>query len=83
MNDDLKMVLHNIVYMANWTHNMNVMVSGYIPMQLMTGKIMVLPSITQGNMATESLFEDEGDRKIMVRHNEISKNYREQEFGRK
>ena len=41
MNDDAKIVLQNAVNMAIWTYNMNELVSGYTPIQLMTGKSVV------------------------------------------
>ena len=44
-------------------------------MQLMTGKSVILPAITKGNMAAESQFEDEGVSNIMERHSEVMKNW--------
>ena len=41
------------------------------------------PGISTGNVATESMYEDEGVRKAMERHFEISKKFREIEFRSK
>ena len=64
MDEDNKMVLSEAVEMTAWTHNTNVM---------MRGKILRCPRISQGNEATESVFEDEGVRRIMERHFEAGK----------
>merc|ERR1711895_43916 len=66
-----------------WTHNTNIMVSGYNPLTLMTGKSVVIPGISTGNMATESKFEDEALREAMENCFEIAKKFREIEFGSK
>ena len=68
---------------ACWTHNTNIMVSGYNPLTLMTGKSVVIPGISTGNMATESKFEDEAVREAMENRFEIAKKFREIEFGSK
>ena len=56
--------------MSAWTHNTNVNVLGYSPLQLMTGKSIMFPGLTTGDTATESLYDDETVRKIMERLNE-------------
>ena len=68
---------------ACWTHNTNIMVSGYNPLTLITGKSVVIPGISTGNMATESKFEDEAVREAMENRFEIAKQFREIEFGSK
>ena len=57
------------------------MVSGCNPLMLVTGKSVVHPGISTGNVATESMYEDEAVRKAMERHFEISKEFREIVFG--
>ena len=59
------------------------MVSGYNPLTLMTGKSVVIPGISTGNMATESKFEDEAVRDAMENRFEITKKFREIEYGSK
>ena len=49
----------------------------------MTGKSIVFPGLTTGNTATESLYDDEAVRRIMERHHEIMRKFREVEFSRK
>lgn len=51
--------------MAAWTHNTNVYVLGFVPLQLVTGKIVVLPGISNAYMATDSLYDDEIVGKIV------------------
>ena len=75
MEEDKKVGLGEAVDMASQTHNTNVMVSGFTP--------MIFPGISQGNVATESMYQDDGVRTIMERHNEVGRQYREQEFEEK
>ena len=49
----------------------------------MTGKSIVLPGLTTGNEATDSLYDNETVRQIMERHFELMKEFREAEFTRK
>ena len=49
----------------------------------MTGKSVVIPGISTGNMATESKSEDEAVREAMENRFEIAKKFREIEFGSK
>ena len=49
---DTKIVFKDVVNMASWTHNINVMMRGYTPMQLITRKDLVFSGISQGNVAT-------------------------------
>merc|ERR1712243_323802 len=53
------------------------------PLTLMTGKSVVIPGISTGNMATESKFEDEAVRDAMENRFEITKKFREIEYGSK
>ena len=39
------------------THNANVNVYAFVPLQLVTGKAVSYPGITMGNIATESDFD--------------------------
>ena len=64
---------------ACWTHNTNIMVNGYNPLTLMTGKSVVHPGISTRNIATKSRFEDEAVREAI----KITKQFREIEFGSK
>ena len=49
----------------------------------MTGKSIVLPGLTTGDEATDSLYDDETVRRIMERHLKLMKKFREVEFSRK
>jgi len=83
MEESKKVTLQEAVSMASWTHNTNQNTLGYSPLQLVTGKSIVLPGLSNGNMTTESLYDDEAVRGIMERHHEILKDYREVEFTKK
>ena len=54
-----------------------------MPLQLMTGKSIVLPGLVTGNLTMESLYDDEVVRMIMERHSEMMKGFIEVEFSRK
>ena len=46
MKQDKKLRMQTVFNMASWIHNTNVNVLVYLPLQLVTGKIIVLLSIT-------------------------------------
>merc|ERR1712030_257805 len=83
MEEDKKVTLSEAVSMASWTHNTNQNNRGYSPLQLVRGKSIVLPGFSNGNLATESLYDDEAIRRIMERHHEVLKEYRRIEFTKK
>ena len=83
MEEDKKVSLEEAVEMASWTHNTNVNVLGFQLMQLMTGKSVMLPGLTTGNIATDSVCDDEMVRSIMERHYMMMKEFREMEFSKK
>ena len=83
MEEEKKISLQEAVDMAAWTHNYNVNIHGFTPLQLATGKNVIFPGISTANEASESVYDDELVRKIMERHREVMKQFREQEFLRK
>ena len=83
MQQDKELTLQEAVHMAEWTHNTNVNVLGFTPLQLVTGKSVVMPGLVNGDVATDSLYDDEQVRKISEGHYEMMKDFREQEFTRK
>ena len=52
-------------------------------MQLVTGKSIVLPGLDNGNVVTESEYDDEAVRKIMEQHYGMMNEFRELEFSKK
>lgn len=78
-----KILLQEAVSMASWSHNTNVNVLGYAPLQLVTGKNVVFPGLVIGIVATESLYDDEMVRKIMEQYYGLMKEFRESEFTQK
>ena len=69
--------------MAEWIYNTIVNVLGFTPLQLVTGRSVGRLGLVNGDVATDSLYDDEQVRKIMERHYEMMKEFREQEFTRK
>ena len=63
MDEDKKVSLGEAVDMASWTHNTNVNVLGFQPLQLVTDKVNI-PGLTMGDMVTDSMYDDEMIRKI-------------------
>ena len=76
MQEDKKLRLQTAVNMASWTHNTNVNVLEFSPMQLVTGKNVVFPGLVTGDDATGSFYEVEMVRKIMERGNSISNHWK-------
>ena len=83
MDENKEISLEQAVSRASWMHNTNIMVNGYNPLMLMTGKSVVHLGISTGNIATESMYEDEAVREDMEKHFEIAKEFRDIEFGSK
>ena len=69
--------------MASWTHNPNVNVLGFQPLPLVTGRSLMIPGLTMGDMATDSLYDDEMIRKILERYHIMMKEFRELEYSTK
>jgi hypothetical protein len=78
-----KIMLQKAVEMAAWTHNTNMSVLGYDPMSLVTGKSVIIPGISNGNEGTDSAFDSENIKLIMECHKEVTKAFREVEYGNK
>ena len=84
MEENDSISLEEAVSKAAWCHNTNITVKGYAPLQLLTGRAVVVPGITNGNVATESLIsESEAVRRHIENQKEINKKYREVEYGEK
>ena len=77
------MSLEEEVDMASWTLNTNVNVLGFQPLQLVTGKSVMIPGLTMGDMVTDSLYDDEMIRNIMEHNYTMMKEFRELEFSKK
>ena len=53
-----------------------------MPLQLVTGKAVVLPGVVKGTVGTDDvLFDSEAVQRIMERHTDITREYREKEFS--
>ena len=83
MEQDAKMKLEQAVDMAAWTHNTNVNRLGFNPLSLVTGKAVMFPGVTMGDLATDSMYDSETVRKIMERHVMMMRKFREAEYESK
>ena len=83
MDKSSEITLEETVASAAWTHNTNVMISRYNPLMLMTGKSVVYPRVLKENIASVSMYDDEGVRKVMENHFEVGRKSRKLEFGAK
>ena len=55
----------SLVKAAAWTHNTLVNRFGCSPLQLVTGQAVTIPSLTTGNMATDSMTDSKAVRRTM------------------
>jgi hypothetical protein len=69
--------------MAAWTNNTNTNVLRYDMMSLVTGKSVIIPGVSCGSVATDSVFDSEAIKLILERHLEIMKKFREVEYSAK
>ena len=84
MEENNDITLTDAVSKAAWCHNTNITVKGYAPLQLLTGKAVTVPGITNGNIATDSVIsQSEAVRRHIENQKEINKKYREIEYGDK
>ena len=63
IEEDKKLRLQTVVNMASWTYNTNVNVLGFSPLQLVTGKCIILWQLNNGNVVTDSEYDDEAVRR--------------------
>ena len=59
IESDPKLGIQTAANLTSWIHNTNVNKLGYCPLQLFTGKSATFPGISVGNIATDSLCENE------------------------
>ena len=83
LEEDKNISLKTAVSLASWTHNTNVNVLGYDPMSLVTGKSVMYPGVTVGNLATDCAFSSENVQQIMERHKRVTEIFRQDEYSSK
>ena len=69
-----------LVKVAAWTHNTSVNKLKYSPLQLVTGQAVLIPEITTGNLATESMTDSEAVRRTMENLMRITAEFRESDM---
>ena len=72
-----------LVKAASWTHNSNINKLGYSPLQLATGKAIMIPGLTMSNVATESMTDAEAVKKIMENLTKTIVEFREVDMKKK
>jgi len=75
MDKDKKVGLREAVDIASLTQNTNLNLKGFQPMQFMTRKSVMIPGLIVGNLATDSMADDEMVRNIMERHYLLMKEF--------
>ena len=75
METDKTLSLQEAVNIAAWSHNTNVNELGYSPMQLQLGKAVTLPGFTEGNIVTDSKFDNELVEKLITNTKNAIKNF--------
>ena len=73
----------SLVKAAAWTHNTLVNKLGYSPLQLVTGQAVMIPGLTTGNEATESMTDSEAVRRTMESLMRITSEFQESDMRRK
>ena len=83
LEEDRKISLPTAVAMAGWTHNTNINYLGYSPLQLVTGKSIVIPGVTFETPSSAGNFDADIVRSIITNHCSMLKNYTSAEFRKK
>lgn len=68
----------SLVKVAAWTNNTSVNKLQYSPLRLVTGKAIIIPVLTKGNLASESMKDSEAVQKTMENLTRIIAEFREQ-----
>ena len=66
----------SLIKAAAWTHNTSVNRLGYSPLQLVTGQAVMVPGLTTGNIATESMTDSEAVRRTIENLMKIMSEFR-------
>ena len=72
-----------LVKAAGWTHNTSVNKLGYSPQQLVTEQAVMIPGLTTGNEATESMTYSETAQRTMENLMRITSDLRESDMRKK
>ena len=73
----------SLVKDAVWTHNTSRNKFGYSPLQLVTGQVVMVPGLTTGNVATESMTDSEAVRRMVENLMKITSEFRQSDLRRK
>ena len=65
LEDNKVALLDSLVKAAVWRHNMSINKLGCPPLQLVTGQAGMVPGLTTGNVATESMTDSDAVRRMM------------------
>ena len=73
----------SLVKVAAWTHNTSVNRLGYSPLQLVTGQAVMVPGLTTGNIATESMTDSKAVRRTIENLMKITSEFWESDMRKK
>ena len=83
MEEDNKIDLSTVVAITGWTHNSNINHSGFIPLQLVTGKSVTLPGITFSTPTTLGGFDADNVKNIIMGHYTLIRDFTDAKFTKK
>ena len=72
-----------LVKAASWNHNISINKLGYSPLQLATEKAVIIPGLTIGNLATESMIDAEAVKNIIETLTKTTVKFRETDIKMK
>merc|ERR1712240_947318 len=73
----------SLVKAAAWIHNSSINKLGYSPLKLVTGQAVMIPGLTTGNNATESMTDSEAVRRTKENLMRITSEFRELDMRKK
>ena len=81
--EEHKAPLTDSLVKAAWTHNTLINKLGYSPLQLVTGQAVMIPGLTTGNEATESMTDSKAVQRTMENLMRITSEFRESDMRKK
>ena len=80
MEQHMTPCMDSLVKAAAWTHNTPVNKLVYSPLQLVTGQAVMIPGLTTGNVATESMTDSKAVQRTMENLMQITSEFRESDM---
>ena len=83
MDSDKDMKLQDAVNMDSWTHNTNRRGNGFYPLELVTGKAIKFPGISEGDISNHTEYGCRDVKDLMKRHYQMMDDYVQSEYQHK